>query len=70
MKSGILHIIIFVVLVAVLVIPRQMFGQSFNATINGMVTDPSGAVVPGAKLTLRALGTNAVATTTSGCRWV
>jgi len=65
MKSGILHIIIFVVLVAVLVIPRQMFGQSFNATINGMVTDPSGAVVPGAKLTLRALGTNAVATTTS-----
>ena len=47
-------------------VPLRLSAQSFNATISGSVTDPSGAAVPGAKLTLRALGTNTTAATTSG----
>ncbi len=31
---------------------RQAFGQDTNATLSGNVTDPSGAVIPGASLTL------------------
>jgi hypothetical protein len=40
--------------------------QSFNASISGTVSDPTGAVVPGAELTLRSVATNAVATVTTG----
>ncbi|MFL6443459.1 MAG: carboxypeptidase-like regulatory domain-containing protein, partial [Candidatus Sulfotelmatobacter sp.] len=35
------------------------FAQS-TATLAGTVTDPSGAVVPGAKVTVRSLDTNTV----------
>lgn len=38
------------------------FGQEFRATINGTVTDPSGAVVPGATIEIRNLATNALFT--------
>ena len=31
---------------------RQSFGQDTNASLSGTVTDPSGAAIPGAKLTL------------------
>lgn len=56
---------VFLAPLFILLSPGHMCAQSFNATISGMITDPSGAAVPRAKLTLRALGTNAVATTTS-----
>ncbi len=31
---------------------QQSFGQDVNASLSGSVTDPSGAAIPGAKLTL------------------
>ena len=42
------------------------FSQSFNASISGHITDPSGAVIPGAQVTLTAIGTGSVQTFTSG----
>jgi hypothetical protein len=41
------------------------FGQSSSSAINGVVTDPVQAVVPGAKVTLRNVDTNVVRTTAS-----
>src|SRR5262245_61143157 len=36
------------------------FGQVQNASLTGLVTDPTGAVIPGATVTLRNVGTNAL----------
>ncbi len=44
-----------------LLAPGLLRAQSMNASISGTVTDPSGAAVPSAELTLTALGTRAVA---------
>ncbi len=41
------------------------FGQSSSSAINGVVTDPVQAVVPGVKVTLRNVDTNVVRTTVS-----
>ena len=46
--------------------PRGLFGQSSNASIRGVITDSSGANVPGAELTLTATDTAAVSKATSG----
>ncbi len=35
-----------------LAVNQQSFGQDVNASLSGSVTDASGAVIPGAKLTL------------------
>jgi hypothetical protein len=40
-------------------------GQSFNASISGTVTDPSGATVPNTELTLTSIDTGAIAKTNS-----
>ena len=42
-----------------------LFAQTFRGTINGVVTDPSGAVVPGANVTATDTATAAVRTTVS-----
>lgn len=57
---------VFMAPLFLVLLPGQTCAQSFNATISGMITDPSGAAVPGAQLTLRAVSTHAVSTTTSG----
>ncbi len=41
------------------------FGQSSSSAVNGVITDPVQAVVPGAKVTLRNVDTNVVRTTVS-----
>jgi hypothetical protein len=41
-------------------LPNLARAQSFNASISGTVTDPSGAVVPNAQIALTAVGTGAV----------
>lgn len=47
-------------------IPALSIAGTMNGQISGTVTDPTGAVVPAAKLTLASVATGAVATTTSG----
>ncbi len=55
-----------VCLFSLVVFPSVAWGQSFNATISGSVTDPTGAAIPGAELTLTAVSTGAIAKVTSG----
>src|SRR5437868_4335742 len=49
-----------------LMVGSLAFGQSTFGTVLGTVKDPSGSIVPGAKLELVNTGTNAVRTATSG----
>src|SRR5439155_14423779 len=49
-----------------LLLPALGIAQSTNATISGAVTDPTGAAVPKAQLTLTSVATRSVAKTTSG----
>src|SRR5439155_12856752 len=49
----------------VVLLPIWAWPQSFNASITGVVSDPTGAVVPSANLSLRAIGTGATSRTTS-----
>ena len=39
-------------LTLILMIPGALFGQGYFGTVSGEITDPSGAVVPGVKVTL------------------
>lgn len=48
-----------------LVLTTAAYSQSIYATISGTVTDPSGAVVPEARITVTRLETNITSTTTS-----
>ncbi len=43
-----------------MVIAQCCFAQTFSSSIAGVVTDPSGSVVQGAKVHLRNMGTNDV----------
>ncbi len=55
-----------------LIFTGQLFGQVFTSSLTGVVTDPSGAVVPGANVTLTDVGKNTdyKATTDSVGRFV
>ncbi len=50
---------------ALICVPAAVFGQGYGS-INGTVTDSTGAVVPGAAVTATQVGTGLVLTTTSG----
>jgi Carboxypeptidase regulatory-like domain/TonB dependent receptor len=50
-------------LLALLCIPGIAFGQNFRGAVSGTVTDPKGAAIPGAKVTLTDLATRASLTT-------
>src|SRR3984893_4802682 len=51
------RVVVFVILLCL--VPMLGFGQSNRGRISGQVTDPSGASIPGAKLTIENLGTHA-----------
>jgi Carboxypeptidase regulatory-like domain/TonB dependent receptor len=58
-----LSLLLFVLFLSV---PVFVLAQSFNSTINGSVSDPSGAVVPDVELTLTSVATGAVARARTG----
>src|SRR5205809_910177 len=47
-------------------LPVSAWGQSYQSTINGIVTDPTGALVPDVEMTLTSVDTGKVAKTTTG----
>src|SRR5579883_2231794 len=53
-------------LLAVGLFAGNIFGQTTSATITGTVTDPSGGVVPGAKVTVTNEGEGTVRDVTTG----
>jgi hypothetical protein len=55
---------LFLLLLAIC--PAVAWAQSFNSSISGTVTDPSGAVVPGVDITATSVGTKAVSRTVTG----
>lgn len=50
----------------VLVLPLALFAQEFRGTISGMITDPAGAMVAGAKVTVTETNTGTRIPTVSG----
>jgi hypothetical protein len=67
-KMAILRNVKYAIFVSILslLFVASGWGQSVNGSISGTVSDPTGAVIPGAELTLTATGTGAVARFTSG----
>src|SRR5215469_11586481 len=49
---------LFLSVLAVLLLPVAINAQTFRGTINGTVTDPSGAVVPNAQVKATEVATN------------
>lgn len=56
----------WVILTAVLLVAAIASGQSFRGSIRGTVTDPSGSVIAGAKVTAKNIGTGLVREATTG----
>ena len=65
-KPGIRSLVVmaalFVAVLLVLAAPETSFSQGITGSITGTVTDPSGAVVAGATVTVRDVDTNAIRT--------
>jgi hypothetical protein len=55
-------------LLVVLVLSASVARADINGSISGIVTDPSGAVIPGAKVTATAMSTNVQATTVTDAK--
>ena len=58
---------VFLLFLVCSVLTIGAFAQNSNSSINGTVKDASGAVVPGATVTLTNVGTNQPLTTTTSC---
>jgi hypothetical protein len=61
-----MHYRIWIIYIALLLAPTLVFCQSQNSSISGTVTDASGAVVPGARLTLTSVQRQTSAKIVSG----
>src|SRR5580658_7682600 len=57
--------VMLVLVVLVIVFPLIATGQTFRGSINGTVTDASGAVIPGARITATDVATQVVRNTVS-----
>ena len=54
-----------IILMVLLVVSGTLFAQEFRATLTGRVTDPSGAVIPGAEITVTNTDTGVIVNTKS-----
>ena len=68
MKLRSLNLIPLLLLLPVLCVPNSAIAQSDSGSINGLITDPGGAVIPNAIVTATDLGTNTVVTTKAGSK--
>src|ERR1035437_8465350 len=59
--AGLIALVIF----SLLLIPTGAFAQEFRATISGSITDATGAVVPGASITVTETQSGTINRTTS-----
>jgi Carboxypeptidase regulatory-like domain len=67
MKLRSFNLISFLLLF-VLCVSNRAFAQSESGSINGLITDPGGAIIPGATVTVTDLGTNSAVTTKTGAK--
>ncbi len=56
----------FLLFLALALLPGQILAQSSSVRLRGVVTDPSGAVIPGATVTAKSAGTPPATTKTDG----
>jgi len=59
------YVTFFFTFVITVLVAATAFGQEFRGSITGNVTDPNGAAVPGAAVTVKNVSTNVGSTTTS-----
>jgi hypothetical protein len=64
MKSSTFKLAIALAVALVLIVPAT-FAQAITGTISGVIKDPNGAVIPGAKVIARNAGTNATVSATT-----
>lgn len=57
---------LFVLIFGILVLPCVVLGQSGSSNLRGTVADPSGAVIPGATITVKSAGAQTATTKTDG----
>jgi hypothetical protein len=57
-------------LLALVLLPTALLAQSGNAAINGAITDPTGAMIPGAQVSATAVDTNVVTRTTTNAEGI
>src|SRR5215471_12992336 len=62
-RRGLAQVITTVVLLLIVITAAS--AQEFRGALKGTITDPNGAVVPGATVTVRNVGTNLEATVTT-----
>jgi hypothetical protein len=62
-KSDLSSFIVFAAILGLLVaslIPRTLRAQSWNSHLEGLITDPSGGVIPQAQVTLKSIASGQV----------